>query len=424
MPQDLGATPPPIASPGHPGAPGEPVRASVGHIGRSAGRESDRASAQRERPSGRALPCQPCNNSIEERVKFPAAVLRTAYALQVNVEAAVERWSLERTGFLTLTFADHVTCPREAQRRMNSLSTNVLKPRYGEAIRVIERQESGRIHYHLLVRVGADIRTAFDFAAVKKKDYRSASLALRSEWAFWRRTAKLYGFGRTEMLPIISTAAAVGRYVGKYISKHFQAREERDKGVRLVSYIGPRVATVKFAWAGPRGVIWRRGLEALVRALAAAGQIDAPSTEAMRRRYGRRWAWDWRDTICPGTEGAESGESVDKQTGEIYGEADEAADDIAACDASGFSGLSLPHGGFFEDTVRSDFAGAESSVCVDRRDELELPEVFASRGEGEIAGGSETRSVVHRATSTYVESVRGEWVEPCRIEAEQNPPTS
>ena len=375
MPQDLGATPVLTPSPGPANAPGEPLRVQDGHKGRGVGRDSDEASAQRERPSGRALPCQPCNNSTEERVEFPAAVKRTAFALQVNVEAAVERWTLERTGFLTLTFADHVTDPKEAQRRMNSLTTHVLKPRYGEAIRVIERQDSGRIHYHLLVKIGADIRTGFDFAAVKKKDYRSAGPAVRAEWAFWRRTAKLYGFGRTELLPIISTAAAVGRYVSGYIAKHFTAREERDKGVRLVSYIGPRVATVKFAWAGPRGMRWRRGLEALVRALAAAGQIDAASTDAMRRRYGRRWAWDWRDAI---------GGEFDKSTGEVYGEAvvrDGGAD--SACSAGGLS-LSLRRE--CEDLVRSDVAGVGGGSDLDLcgRWRRELQGLSAGSGEGEV----------------------------------------
>jgi hypothetical protein len=230
-------------------------------------------------------------------VAFPASAVRTAYALRVNVASCVEVWGLERTGFLTLTFADHVVDPREAQRRMNSLTTNVLRPRYGGAIRVFERQESGRIHYHLLVNVGVDIRTGFDFGAIKKKDYRSASVALRNEWSFWRRTAKEYGFGRTELLPVISTSGAVARYVGGYIAKHLQVREGRDLGVRLVSYIGPRVATVKFAWAGGFSRNWRAGLGALVRDLAAAGQIDSPTIEAMRRAYGAKWLWSWKQTV-------------------------------------------------------------------------------------------------------------------------------
>lgn len=251
---------------------------------------------------GAPLPRQYCNNCTEGdpgglAVAFPPGAARTAFALALNVRSAVEKWGLSRTGFLTLTFADHVTCPREAQRRMHSLTTHVLRPRYGSGVRVMERQKSARIHYHLILPMCADIRTGCDFGAFARRDYRSAPAALRSEWAFWRTTAKAYKFGRTEMLPILSTASAVGAYVGKYIGKSLSARDERDVGVRLVSYIGPRVATVKFAWAGARGSSWRAGLGALVRDLAAAGQIDSPTLEAMRRQFGKRWAWSWRDAV-------------------------------------------------------------------------------------------------------------------------------
>jgi hypothetical protein len=261
------------------------------------------------------LPCPLTCNNCTERVPFPAAAARTAFALKLNVQTGVDRWGLARTGFLTLTFADHVLDPKEAQKRLHSLTTHVLRPRYGESIRVYERQESGRIHYHLLVNVGVDIRTGVDFDAIEAGDYRSAPLALRQEWAFWRRTAKLYGFGRTELLPVISSSAAVGRYVGGYIAKHMAVREERDKGVRLVSYVGARVASSKFAWAAGGGLAWRVGLGALVRDLAAAGQIDEATTEAMRRRFGKRWAWEWRDIVAQRAREA----GIDRETGEILG---------------------------------------------------------------------------------------------------------
>jgi hypothetical protein len=233
---------------------------------------------------------------------------------------------------LTLTFPDDVQVVTEAQRRLNSLATHVLRPRYGEAIRVLERQASGRIHYHLLAALPFDIRTGFDFeracpakealARGVKPDYRSASPALRAEWRFWRDTAKRYGFGRTELLPIRSTSEAVGRYVGGYIGKHCEVRQQRDRGARLVSYIGPRVATQRFAWATGGGRKWRDALGSLVRDLAAIRQIDAPTIEAMRRRYGRSWAWEWREFIAQraGFQGATKERQVytiDESTGEI-----------------------------------------------------------------------------------------------------------
>ncbi|MGB7747589.1 MAG: hypothetical protein WBN75_09910 [Verrucomicrobiia bacterium] len=117
-----------------------------------------------------------------------------------------------------------------------SRMTGVLKQRYPEYIIVMERMDSGRIHYHLLVVLAQDIRTGFDFAAVKRGNYRSASAYLRREWKFWRETAPKYGFGRTELLPIRKTAEGVAKYVGKYVAKHIGQRLPEDKGARLVRY--------------------------------------------------------------------------------------------------------------------------------------------------------------------------------------------
>jgi len=243
------------------------------------------------------LPCQDSHKCIE-KVEFPASAARTAYALQLNVEGMCERHGLEKIGFLTLTFADHVTDAREAQRRMHSLTTNVLKPRYGQTIRVIERQKSGRIHYHLLVAVPADIRTGCDFEAFARRDYRSAPAPLRHEWAFWRATARKYRFGRTELLPVKSSREAIGRYVGKYIAKHIgQRRERSDRRVRLVAYTGTRTASTRFAWAGGKAAAWRQQLRAFVHALHEGGAIAEPTTKAMLKTYGPRWAWKWRDSI-------------------------------------------------------------------------------------------------------------------------------
>lgn len=252
-----------------------------------------------------ALPRQKSHNSIGDDVdghrpelEFPASAKRTAYALQLNVAAMCDRVGIDQVGFLTLTFADHVLDPRVAQRRMNSLTTNVLRPRYGQAIRVLERQKSGRIHYHLLVNVGADIRTGVDFEALERRDYRSAGPALRAEWAFWRRTARKYGFGRTELLPVRATSQAIGRYVGKYISKHLEVRKQEDRRVRLVSYSGLRVASTRFGWANGGAALWRRKVKAFVSMLYDAGALPAPTAGAMRLKFGPRWAHYWRDNIA------------------------------------------------------------------------------------------------------------------------------
>ena len=250
------------------------------------------------------LPCQNSHKCIEGGVLTPSS-RRTAFALQVNVQAMVERHGIERVGFLTLTFAEHILDAKVAQRRMHSLVSNVLKPRYREAIRVLERQKSGRIHYHLLVALHEDVRTGVDFDAMfpekgsgKTPDYRSAPTALRREWVFWRSTAKCYGFGRTELAPVRSSSEAIGRYVGKYISKHLEVRQIEDKRVRLVSYLGPKVATTRFAWVSPGAAEWRKKLGAYIRMLYQAGALFAPTFEAMALRFGPKWAYELRDLIA------------------------------------------------------------------------------------------------------------------------------
>jgi hypothetical protein len=246
-----------------------------------------------ERPQAAAgpLPCQDSNNSTEDFRKLATNHRKTAYALRRNVEAFVNHHSLERVGFLTLTFADNVKDAREAQRRFNSLATHVLNERYGQAwIRVLERQKSGRIHYHLLVALPHDIRTGANFEQFKERVYSSANRHLRAEWAFWRVTAPKYRFGRSEVLPVRSSREAIADYVGKYIAKHIGARQEADKGVRLVSY-GKGVQGLsngRFAWESPGGRNWRRKLAWLGQRLGYSAQ---DWQERIAQDFGPRWSF-------------------------------------------------------------------------------------------------------------------------------------
>jgi hypothetical protein len=194
--------------------------------------------------------------------------------------------------FVTLTFRDHVLDIREAQKRFNSLRTGVLKSRYLDFITVVERQKSGRIHFHLLAAVAYDVRTGFDFAAAQEGDYRSAGVHLRAEWAFWRRTAPAYGFGRTEQLPVRSTSDGIARYVGKYVAKHLHQRREDDKGARLVRYSqGARKCGTRFAWNGPKAKEWRKKLASF------ATRHGCWSIDMLRERFGSRWAYRLFDQI-------------------------------------------------------------------------------------------------------------------------------
>ena len=240
---------------------------------------------------GQPLPCLNTNNCNEgsdsELHRLTAAHRRTAYALEQNCLLLIRRHGLNRMGFLTLTFARHVVSYKDAQKALHSFMTGVLRKRYQEYITVMERMESGRIHYHLLVTLQQDIRTGFDFEAVKKKDYRSASDYLRAEWNVLRKAAEKYDFGRTELLPIKKSAEGVARYVGKYIAKHIGQRKAEDKGARLVRYSkGSNRVSTNFTWVSPGADLWRHKLGSLCRLL---GLQAASYSDTLKTWYGSNW---------------------------------------------------------------------------------------------------------------------------------------
>lgn len=245
--------------------------------------------------AGRPLPCLSSNNCTEgegEKLhQLTGGHRRMAYVLAHELKHLVEFFGIERCGFLTLTFGDkHAPCLKEVQRRFHSLRTHVLSDRYERGIFVVERGETrSRLHLHGVVVVGSDIRTGFDFEAVMKRDYRSARPAIRSEWAFWRRTAPKYGFGRTELLPVRSTAEGIARYVGSYIKKQILHRIGADKGARLIRFMnygpGDRKASSRLAWNSDRAWIWRQKVEAWARLFGMC------EYDQIAERCGPRWAY-------------------------------------------------------------------------------------------------------------------------------------
>lgn len=253
------------------------------------------------RPAAAALPCLNSNNSNEPPLtgeqkeglnRLSTSHRKTAFALAQNVARLCSKYGIDRIGFLTLTFKDHVTCPKEAGRRFNSLRTGVLASRYVESIAVLERMKSGRIHFHLLVVLPVDIRTGFDFGAAGRGVYTSANAALRAEWAYWRATSPKYRFGRTELMPVKSNEEGLSKYVGKYIAKHIDSRETRDKGVRLVRYSGgSNPCGTKFMFHSHRAALWRWQVSEFARR-NSCGDLDELSV-----KFGKKWAYFHRREI-------------------------------------------------------------------------------------------------------------------------------
>ena len=266
--------------------------------------------------SAATVPCLNTHISIEinqpddqealeiPEVEYSKGRKKTAFILSESVQKLCRIKGVDRVAFLTLTFADHILDPREAQKRLNSLLTNVVKPRYGEYTGVLERQKSGRIHYHLLVTMPFDCRSGVDFEAFMRGDYKTASKQLRDEWRYWRKTAGKYGFGRTELMPIKSTEEAIGRYVGKYISKSITASNESnnadlDKGVRLVRYsAGARAGTCHFTFVSKNSEKYRTALRYLVDIINDQMGLGITEIDELKYVFGPRWQYGFRYAIA------------------------------------------------------------------------------------------------------------------------------
>ncbi|QLG87626.1 phasyl DNA replicon protein arp [Chitinibacter bivalviorum] len=265
-------------------------------------------------PIDGALPCLNRNNStgmadaphlndisiaeLEGHNQLSTAHKKAAAALGWNVEALIKEHGIKHIGFLTLTFPDDVKCFKEAQRRFNSLVTHVLGERYQARIRVLERCKSGRIHYHVLVVLRADIQSGFNFDEVVRKNYQSACTALKSEWRFWRGRAKKYGFGRVELMPIKSSTEAVAKYVSKYIEKAVAARSPEDKGARLVEYSSnARMASTKFSFVSAGSAQWRKKLAHFAQLVEKNTKRICRNISHFTQILGNKWAFNCRSFI-------------------------------------------------------------------------------------------------------------------------------
>jgi len=220
-----------------------------------------------------------------------------------NTERYITQIGLEKTGFLTLTFPDNVKCHKEAYRRFGNMRRRFLCRLFGpEWLAVKELQVRGAWHFHILVNCLQDIRTGINWQEIhpssgKRPKYKSASPYLRSLWKELREGLPKYNFGRSELLPIKSTAEGCAKYMGKYLSKHNWSKvildeKNKYKGVRLFSSSqGFVTSTPKFSWNTEGGKEWRRKLEKFC---DLSGLKDL---EQMQLIFGQRWANNLKDYI-------------------------------------------------------------------------------------------------------------------------------
>ncbi len=249
----------------------------------------------------------------EPAIPVSKSAYKTEHCVKENIRIAAETYGLETLAFFTLTFAKPTFSAKCAQQRMNSLLTNIIRKRYGNRyLGVLERHESGAIHFHFVIHVGRDIRSGFNWTlaqlacdAAKRREFHKARQLwraaagdsesgefLRKEWSFWREARNRYRWlGRCQLVPIRSTAEAVARYTGGYIAKHMQHRRKADKGVRLVrTGKGMRWVNSHIAFVSPKARLYRRKLAAFV----AQPHIQASGVREyadMKRVFGKKWGY-------------------------------------------------------------------------------------------------------------------------------------
>lgn len=259
---------------------------------------------------------QEANERLQDRIRYQ---LKAGVTLELNAGAFIKRFGLERVGFLTLTLADHLdwrneTEWQEAQRRFRSLDTGYLHKRFTARMCVLEPQQKNGmcIHWHLLVNTGTDIRTGFDFDAVKRRDYRSANPALKTIWRELRHTLPGYGFGRSEMMPLRREGEAVAKYLGKYLSKEgWRFALLQEFKARRVRYSrGWTVANMRWSWNSEGGRKWRTALRLV------AGAVDCENLGQFQEwaifLFGPKWAYHLRRRICELGELLANGDTVPK----------------------------------------------------------------------------------------------------------------
>ena len=230
--------------------------------------------------------------------------LRTLFTLGENTAQFFREFPLNEIGFLTLSFPPDVMSPKEAGIRFHSFNSNYLRKLKYPWLRVCEPHKDKRPHYHILIHLGVDIRTGFQFDTFRKcqnefdrsrysplfKDLRqqyvsAASPHLLKLWKEIRNACKSARLGRSELLPIHKKGEAVSHYIGKYISKGSPYRVGEWKGARLVSYstLSPKRAGSRFSWL-ESGANFRKWA-------AEVADTIGVTHDNIAEHCGSRWGW-------------------------------------------------------------------------------------------------------------------------------------
>ena len=221
-------------------------------------------------------------------VNLNGSARRSAFALRKDAIAIVNKWGVDKTGFLTLTFGGGKEGPsvKEPQRRFDSMLTNFLGELFSGGIKVLERgAANGRVHFHCLVDTGLDVRTGTDFGALARGENSSLNAECRLIYSHLKARVEEYGFGhRVEFMPIRTSDEGIASYVSKYIAKHVWQRRPEDVGARFKP-IGAMLGQTGFAPVSSLGAVPMLSVHGFG---AESSGNSRSSTASTPRRNGRK----------------------------------------------------------------------------------------------------------------------------------------
>jgi hypothetical protein len=219
--------------------------------------------------------------------------------LRVNVENVIRLVGIDQCGLATFTTRRNCTL-EEFQRLWNSYVTNVLRPRFGNAITVIEAQLRGAPHAHCFIYVGKDVRTGVRWIRRGKRwmlaKY-SGGPALREIQSFLYQTWNRYCrsqhgtsnevMGTAHFLPTRRNAESIAVYLAKYVVKGIEHRPEEWQNKSLVRYVDPRK---RFR------LVYRRRARCTRHAVESRTKLREFCYWRLGRQYTDKWIADGK---CP-----------------------------------------------------------------------------------------------------------------------------
>lgn len=272
----------------------------------------------REAAAGGLLHHKDTNGISSSSPGFSALQARRKCRLESAVAWIVQKFGYECTGFLTITFPDNVVDWDEAQRRFHSFEINVLSQYAKEWVLVVQCQQRGALHYHLVVGLERDIRTGTNLSAIKDRKlprwlrYSKSNVSenLRGYWESicqaaagrvrvdgqFKQVRKGYQLGRVELLPLIKEPLAVARYIAAYLKpgsdmpKEYKGKRKLRFSRGISCWLSANFQINTFG-----SYLWRKKLETV------ALDFGLERYEDLGEVFGPRWFDVLRDCVrlCP-----------------------------------------------------------------------------------------------------------------------------